>query len=59
MDDDRVVPFAELLITCHGAEAEKIARERVNRCLCRGEADWAELYRKVAEEIARRKPSAD
>jgi hypothetical protein len=54
MGDERSIQFADLLITCHGSEAEKIARQRARKCLERGETGWAELYAKVAEEIARR-----
>ena len=56
MDDDRVAQFTELLIARHGADAEKFALQRSQRCLRQGETKWAELYREVAAELARRRP---
>jgi len=57
MHDESVFEFTELLIACHGIDAEKIARERARKWSDRSEPQWAELYGKVAEEIARRQPS--
>jgi hypothetical protein len=54
MTEDRTSLFADILIACHGGEAEKIARRRAERSLTRKAPDWAEMYLKVAAEIARR-----
>ena len=59
MDDSRVIEFVELLTACHGVGAEDVARERIDSCMRRGESEWAELYRKVAEEISKRLPKPD
>jgi hypothetical protein len=54
MDHERVTAFTELLISCHGMEAENVARKRAAKCMKRGETEWAELYQAVAGEIAKR-----
>lgn len=56
MDLERVTQFTHLLIASHGTEeAEKVARKRVEHCEQQGELEWAKLYRKVADEIAKRR----
>jgi hypothetical protein len=45
----------EVMIACHGDDAEIAARKRANRCLRRKEAEWAALWREVADRIAQSK----
>jgi hypothetical protein len=56
MDDKKVLEIADILIACHGSDAEPYARRHARKCLRRGQPEWAELYEKVAKEIARRQP---
>lgn len=58
MDDERVAQLADILVASHGVDAEKGARERVNRCRRRQEPEWAALWSKVAELIAKRYATA-
>ena len=53
MDEDRLQQMIEVMLACHGADAESAARKRANRCLRRKEPDWAALWREVADRIAR------
>jgi hypothetical protein len=57
VEHERVTQFADLLIACHGPDAEKVARRRANKSMARGEQQWAQLYDAVAGEIAKRQPS--
>lgn len=52
MDDAHIANMIEVMITCHGDQAEIAARKRANRCLRRKEAEWAALWREVADRIA-------
>ncbi|HLI21717.1 MAG TPA: hypothetical protein VKV32_11395 [Stellaceae bacterium] len=58
MDEAHIRKMIEVMITCHGDEAESAARKRANRCLRRKEAEWAELWREVADRLAQTKPPA-
>jgi hypothetical protein len=42
-----------VMLACHGAEAEGMARKHAKRCLRRKEPDWAALWHEVAVRIAR------
>lgn len=53
MDDDRIAQYVQILITCHGSEAEDTARKRTRRCLRRGEPEWAHVWCEVADQIAK------
>jgi len=53
MDDQHIQQMIEVMLACHGAEAEIAARKRANRCLRRKEPEWAALWREVADRIAR------
>lgn len=53
MDEQHIQHMLEVMLACHGAEAESAARKRANRCLRRKEPEWAALWREVAERIAR------
>jgi urease gamma subunit len=53
MEYARVAHLADILVGCHGAEAENLARKRANRCLRLKEMEWAALWFEVAEQIAR------
>jgi hypothetical protein len=52
MDEAHIQSMIEVMVACHGAEAENAARKRANRCLRRKEADWAMLWREVADRLA-------
>jgi hypothetical protein len=52
MDDDRIAELTNILIACHGADAEHIARVRQRRCKRRGEPPWEAAWGKVAKVIA-------
>ena len=54
MDENHIQKMIEVMLACHGAEAESAARKRANRCLRRKEPEWAALWREVADRIARR-----
>lgn len=51
MGDGQLAQLAEILIACHGADAEKAARIRANRCRRRNVPEWATLWRLVADHI--------
>jgi hypothetical protein len=53
MDEAHIQTMIEVMIACHGSAAESAARKRANRCLRRKEAEWAALWREVADRIAR------
>ncbi|HEY1505933.1 MAG TPA: hypothetical protein VGF92_16630 [Stellaceae bacterium] len=53
MDEQHIQQMIDVMLACHGAEAESAARKRANRCLRRKEAEWAVLWREVADRIAR------
>jgi len=53
MDDQHIQQMIEVMLACHGAEAEIAARKRANRCLRRKEPEWAAMWREVADRIAR------
>ncbi len=59
MNHDRIAQFANILIACHGMSAENVARLRQKRCARRGEPEWAELWREVAERVADRSTLAE
>lgn len=52
MDEQHLQQMIEVMLACHGAEAESAARKRANRCLRRKEPEWAALWREVADRIA-------
>lgn len=54
MTHERVAQLVDILVACHGAEAENLARKRANRCLRLGQTEWAALWFEVAEQIAKR-----
>jgi len=56
MENDRIFQLADILMACHGADAEQIARKRGRRCLQRKELEWAQVWRDVAEYISKRSP---
>jgi hypothetical protein len=56
MDEQRIQQMIEVMLACHGADAESAARKRANRCLRRKEPEWAALWREVADRIARGAP---
>lgn len=58
MDEAHIAKMMEIMVACHGADAESAARKRANRCLRRKEADWAALWREVADRLARSKAAA-
>jgi hypothetical protein len=53
MDEQHIQQMIEVMLACHGAEAESAARKRANRCLRRKEPEWAAMWREVADRIAR------
>jgi hypothetical protein len=53
MDEQHIQQMIEVMLACHGAEAESAARKRANRCLRRKEPEWATMWREVADRIAR------
>jgi hypothetical protein len=53
MDEQHIEQMIEVMLSCHGAEAESAARKRANRCLRRKEPEWAAMWREVADRIAR------
>jgi len=53
MDDQHIQQMIEVMLACHGAEAETAARKRANRCLRRKEPEWAAMWSEVADRIAR------
>jgi hypothetical protein len=57
MDDLQIEKMIEVMIACHGADAESAARKRANRCMRRKEAEWAQVWREVADRIAQRRDS--
>ena len=57
MDEQHIQQMIEVMLACHGAEAESAARKRANRCLRRKEPEWAALWREVADRIARTRQS--
>ena len=62
MDEQHIQQMIEVMLACHGAEAESAARKRANRCLRRKEPEWAAMWREVADRIARGQatpPAAD
>jgi hypothetical protein len=58
MDEVHLSKMIEVMIACHGDDAEIAARKRANRCLRRREAEWAALWREVADRIAQTRASA-
>ena len=52
MDEAHIKKMIEIMIACHGDDAETAARKRANRCPRRKEAEWAALWREVADRIA-------
>jgi hypothetical protein len=57
MDDSQIEKMIEVMIACHGDDAESAARKRANRCMRRKEAEWAAVWRNVADRIAQRRGS--
>jgi hypothetical protein len=55
MDELQIDKMIEVMIACHGDDAESAARKRANRCLRRKEAEWATVWRDVADRIAQRR----
>ncbi|HEX4194853.1 MAG TPA: hypothetical protein VHY80_17225 [Stellaceae bacterium] len=58
MDEQHIQQMIEVMLACHGAEAESAARKRANRCLRRKEPEWAAMWREVADRIARGQSTA-
>jgi hypothetical protein len=54
MDESHIEHMIEVMIACHGEEAEIAARKRANRCMRRRQPQWAALWREVADRIAAR-----
>ena len=54
MDESHIQKMIEVMLACHGADAENAARKRANRCLRRKEPEWAALWREVADRLAQR-----
>jgi hypothetical protein len=52
MDEQHIQQMIEVMLACHGAEAESAARKRANRCTRRKEPEWAAAWREVADRIA-------
>ena len=52
MDEHHIRKMIEVMLACHGADAENAARKRANRCLRRKEPEWAALWREVADRLA-------
>lgn len=52
MDEAHVAKMIEVMVACHGDQAEIAARKRANRCLRRKELEWAALWREVADRLA-------
>lgn len=52
MDEAKIAKMIEIMLACHGADAEAAARKRANRCLRRKEPEWAALWREVADRLA-------
>ena len=55
MDESQIDKMIEVMIACHGDDAESAARKRANRCMRRKEAEWAAVWRNVADRIAQRR----
>lgn len=53
MDESHIATMIEVMIACHGDQAEIAARKRANRCLRRKEMEWAALWREVADRLAK------
>jgi hypothetical protein len=53
MDEAHINKMMEVMLACHGDDAESAARKRANRCLRRKEPEWAALWREVADHIAK------
>ena len=58
MDETHVEKMIDVMIACHGEEAEIAARKRANRCLRRRQPQWAAIWREVADRIAMRNQQA-
>jgi hypothetical protein len=58
MDELHIAKMIAVMIACHGDDAEIAARKRANRCQRRNEAEWAALWREVADRIAQDKERA-
>jgi hypothetical protein len=58
MDEKHLQQMIEVMLACHGADAESAARKRANRCLRRKEPEWAAMWREVADRIARAQAAA-
>jgi len=52
MDNAHIAQMIDVMIACHGEDAEHAARKRASRCLRRKEPEWAALWRAVADRIA-------
>ena len=59
MDDSQIEKMIEVMIACHGDDAESAARKRANRCMRRKEAEWAAVWRNVADRIAQRRGGSE
>jgi hypothetical protein len=53
MDEAHINKMMEVMLACHGDDAESAARKRANRWLRRKEPEWAALWREVADRIAK------
>lgn len=52
MEEQHIQQMIQVMLECHGAEAESAARKRANRCIRRKEPEWAAAWREVADRIA-------
>lgn len=55
MDEAQIEKMIEVMIACHGDDAEAAARKRASRCMRRKTAEWAAVWREVANRIAQRR----
>jgi hypothetical protein len=57
VDEAHIEEMIAVMVACHGADAESIARKRALRCARRKEPEWATRWREVADRLVQhRKP---
>jgi hypothetical protein len=56
MDEQHIQQMIEVMLACHGAEAESAARKRANRCTRRKEPEWAAAWRERCDRRPRATP---
>ena len=59
MDEQHIQQMVDVMLECHGKDAESAARKRANRCLRRKEPEWAAIWREVADRLAARGAGGD